>query len=224
MVCFVGRVCPVSGVSPHGLWLSVRAVPVSPLWVTGPKLWIWGHTALAPIFWECCHPGPRSSTPELGTVWGSPAWLCLPSHLPLVLGSSLCPVHPFSCTGTLVQAGAHFGLVLLEMQKEKPQPRALRGAEAGGLIGSILGEFLRRAGHPLPEPQGARPAFLLRSHACLLPPSPWGESFLAGARLGREGCVFPEDGARCCFLPWWPWDASFVEGHLLSLQNSSCPR
>lgn len=68
--------------------------------------------------------------------------------------------------------GAHFGLVLLEMQKEKPQPRALRGAEAGGLIGSILGEFLWRAGHPLPEPQGARPAFLLRSHACLLPLRP----------------------------------------------------
>lgn len=82
--------------------------------------------------------------------------------------------------------GAHFGSVLLEMQKEKPQPRALRGAEAGGLIGSILGEFLWRAGHPLPEPQGARPAFLLCSHACLLPPSPRGESFLHEDSLGRR--------------------------------------
>lgn len=33
-------------------------------WVTGPKLSIWGHTALAPIFWVCCHPGPPSSTPS----------------------------------------------------------------------------------------------------------------------------------------------------------------
>lgn len=86
------------------------------------------------------------------------AWLLTLPHAPLFLHRD-----------PLSRLGARFGLILLEMQKEKPQPRALRGAEAGGLIGSILGEFLWRAGHPLPEPQGARPAFLLPSHACLLP-------------------------------------------------------
>lgn len=82
--------------------------------------------------------------------------------------------------------GAHFGLGLQEVWKEKPQPGPFGGAEAGGLIGSILGEFLWRVGHPLPEPQGAHPAFLLHSHACLLPPSPWGESLLDEDYLGRE--------------------------------------
>lgn len=48
--------------------------------------------------------------------------------LPLATGAWLLTL---PCTPLfLPRLGACFGLVLLEMQKEKPQPRALRGAEA----------------------------------------------------------------------------------------------
>lgn len=44
-----------------------------------------------------------------GSWGGSPAWLRLPSWLPLVLRSSPWPVHSFSLTGTL---GPAWGLIL----------------------------------------------------------------------------------------------------------------
>lgn len=168
-----------------------RLSPFPLCWVIGPKLSIWGHTALAPMFWVCCYPGPPSSTPELGSL----VWLCLPSHLPLLLGSSPCPAHPFFCTGTL---GPGWGLILVSFAGNAEGEAPAQGPSGGGswgLIGSILGEFLWRAGHPFPEPKGAHPAFLLRSYACCLPPPPWGESLLDEDSLGREGCAFPEDGA-----------------------------
>lgn len=219
----MGHVCPASGASPHGLWVSLRAVPVSPLLGRRTQTADLGSCCLGPHLlgalppWSPLHPrvgdpaGVSSvALPPLLLATG--AWLLTLPRAPLFLHRD-----PPS------RLGAHFGLVLLEMQ-EKPQPRALRGAEAGGLIGSILGEFLWRAGHPLPEPQGARLAFLFPSHAYLLPPPPWGESCPDEDSLGREGCAFPQGGARCQFPPWWLRDAGFVDGHLLSLQNSSCSR
>lgn len=85
---FCGACAPcVWCVTPWALSLPAVCLCVPPAGSLDPN-WIWGHINLAPIFWECCHPGPPSSAPVLGSWGGSPAWLCLPSWLPLVLRSS----------------------------------------------------------------------------------------------------------------------------------------
>lgn len=214
-VCALCLVCHAMGSGfPCGL------SPCLLCWVTGLKLCIWGHTTLALTFWEHCHPG-TPSTPELGTPWGSLAWLCLPSCLPLCLAP-----HPALCTPFPAQAGGSFWVGFAGNAEGEAPAQGPSGGGSRGLIGSILGEFLWRVGHPLPEPQGARSAFLLHSYACLLPPQPWGVSLLVldEDNLGRKECAFPEGGARCQFLPWWLWNTGFVNEHLLSLQNSSCSR
>lgn len=105
VLCFVGHVCPVSGVSPHGLWVSPRAVPMSPLlghWTQTVDL---GSHRLGPHLLGVLPPPPPLSWAPCGGLqrgFASPPschW-CLVPHP--------APCTPFPAWGPPVQAGGSF--------------------------------------------------------------------------------------------------------------------
>lgn len=116
-----------------------------------------------------------------------------------------------------------FWVDFAENPKEKPQLTALQGAETGGLIGSILGEFFWRAVRPpLPERWGFWVSHVVPAsrHLCFGA----NPSRIRTVYSGRDVASPSVEGGRCRMPRPTPvalgW-GFFVGGHSVSLENDA---